>query len=268
MRIRSGMGNKTRINRDAKIEKVIEADRNASAKITEQCILAIANADVDEHSEIIEADVLTKDQANGNAKIQLASDYGVELKCITPEFVKQYSKPATRRAFRNVNAILAHNAKDMREMVSQRLPGGMEAIGDISQVSIRGDAPRMSVGLSIIEAILQQPLTNEIYTTPIEFSRDRVDAGLRECAQSLDKYKDFIKLEFNIDITQILKLSFNNIIQAVNRVAFENFGLKFSTIRGAKNKTTDKIRLGLDKSFTKFVHPNDAMHVRVRPIVN
>lgn len=267
MRLRSEMGRIIKINRSGKNDKLAEADRLTRAKITEQRNESIANADVQDSDEPIESETLTKEQANGNIKIQLAADYKVEVKTITPQFVKQYNKPATKRAFRNVNTILGYGAKDMREVAQQRLLAAKEANEGSSDGQLRGYAARMTVALAIVEAITEKSLTTDIYSESIEINKDRLTSGLRSAAGSLVGQKDFIKLEFGIDLDQVLLLPCNQITQAVNRLTFDQFGLKFTAVRGAKNKTTDKVKLGLDKIFTIHTDPVNQEYKRVRPML-
>lgn len=265
-RLRKDCGNKVTIDRSPRDEPVAAASKKARTNIKEARMEAIANSDVNEESQIIEKEVLTVEEANANAKLQLASTYGVELKHITKEFIKQYGKDDVKQGFYNANTILAYGAKSVREVVSQRLQASVDTNGDVSQVSLRSGAPRMLVGLAILEAITEQPLTSDIYRVPITIARSRLEVGLRAAAINLAGQKDFIKLEFKIDLDQILTLPTNKISQAVNRMIFKLFGLKFSVVRGAKNKATDDIKLEMDKSFIRYVDPDNQEYIRLRPI--
>jgi len=262
--LREKMGCKVLFAPREAIQPIADAIRNTLKKHKDRNYEIIANAIVNPDTEPIEKDVMTPDERAINDKIKLADDYHVPVEDITKEFVTKYSKNKVRRAFRNGNTFFGHTAKNISEIVSQRLPGLKDAIDDHSAL-LRGESPRMAVGVALLECIIGKNLTTDMYNAPIEIEKTRIIEGVREAATKLAAYQSFIGLNFKIDISQGTLIPYNVLIQSINKVAFELFGMKFATVRGSGGKAGTKVKLGVDKLFTVGVNPRTDMPA-LRPI--
>lgn len=253
-RSRGSMGNKTEFAPKGSYPAIAEAMKNARKSYKEAEIKALCDALVESTTVPIEKEILTPTERAINDKLSLEALYSVTNEQITTDFVKKYNKPKVRRAYHNANTMFKYDAKEVREVVCGRVNGTEDTVRDISAL-LNAAPTKPLIGLIMIETILGTPMLMSHYETPIEINKSRIIEGLREAAGKLNQYKNFIKLNFKIDLDQILILSYDKIIQSVNRVAYDLFCMKFTTVRGAKNRATDKLQFGVDKEFVVGVEP-------------